>query len=117
MHHNSLQVMKTMSKNITSINYLVRWHEEESQKGANGRKVISFLFATLKRSSMHNLEVMHVEKKACDDLVGTLLYIERKTQNTLNAHKGSRKCTFGTTTTNNNIGRKDPYICCILYQV
>ena len=34
----------------------------------------------------HNLDVMHVEKNVCDSVLGTLLNIEGKTKDNLNAH-------------------------------
>ena len=33
----------------------------------------------------HKLDVMHIEKDVCDNLVGTLLYFEGKTNDTTNA--------------------------------
>ena len=34
----------------------------------------------------HNIDVMHVEKNVCDNIMGTLLNIEGKTKDTNKAH-------------------------------
>ncbi len=44
----------------------------------------------------HNLDVMHIEKNICDNIIGTLLNIEGKTKDTLKSridltHLGIRK--------------------------
>ena len=35
----------------------------------------------------HNIDVMHVEKNICESIVGTLLGIERKSKDGVNARK------------------------------
>ena len=39
----------------------------------------------------HNLDVMHIEKNICDSIIGTLLNIEGKTQDTIKARKDLEK--------------------------
>ena len=47
------------------------------------------LLETLKLQ--HNLDVMHIEKNICDNLVGTLLSIDGKNKDTDKASLGSRR--------------------------
>jgi len=52
------------------------------------KKSLLFMFpywSTLKLR--HNLDVMHIEKNICDSVFGTLMNIDGKTKDTVNARK------------------------------
>ena len=50
------------------------------------KKIILFELSYCKTMKLrHNLDVMHIEKGICENVLGTLLNIERKTKDTITA--------------------------------
>ena len=62
---------------------------DKNQNKLNWRKKsIFFKLPYWKKNLLrHNLDVMHIEKKICDNIIGTLLDIEGKTKDNLNARR------------------------------
>jgi hypothetical protein len=55
----------------------------------------------------HNLDLMHIEKNICENLIGTLLKITRKTKNTINARVELEKMGI---TSNLHMMAEAPYV-------
>ena len=63
-------------------------HWQMKVKHSNGRKRVYFELPYWKFNLLcHNLDLMHIEKNVCDNVIYTLLNEQGKTKDHLNAHK------------------------------